>query len=93
MDTWTLIGRLVILKCDLLKCVIECWQAEIETINDPNFKWSVNWLQVLQQLIEDYQDTDDPSCKRIISQWIQEREQIRLLLDQLDSFKIKLIKH
>ena len=52
-------------------------QSEIETLNNPQFKWHVNWLQVLQQLIEEHQDAEDESSRRLIQLWINERDELR----------------
>ena len=52
-------------------------QSEIETLNRPDFKWRVNWLQVLQQLIEEYQDAEDDVSRQTIERWLNERDQLR----------------
>uniref|UniRef100_A0A1B6CRG5 5'-nucleotidase domain-containing protein 3 n=1 Tax=Clastoptera arizonana TaxID=38151 RepID=A0A1B6CRG5_9HEMI len=50
---------------------------EIETLNNDEFKASCNWLQMLTQLIEDWQDVEDPKAKEALDKWIQERDQLR----------------
>jgi len=50
---------------------------EIETLNLPDFKWKANWLQILQQLIEDHQNPGDENSRQVISKWLQERDQLR----------------
>jgi len=57
--------------------IIKELTSEIETLNRPDFKWRVNWLQVLQQLIEEHQDAEDEVSRQIISKWLSERDQLR----------------
>lgn len=52
-------------------------QSEIQTLNQPDFKWQVNWLQILQQLIEEHQEAEDEPSRQVIAQWIAERDQLR----------------
>ncbi|KAG8250776.1 5'-nucleotidase domain-containing protein 3 [Homalodisca vitripennis] len=50
---------------------------EIETLNDEHFKRTCNWLQMLTQLIEDWQDSEDPQAIEAIHQWTEERDKLR----------------
>ncbi|CAG7786513.1 unnamed protein product [Allacma fusca] len=50
---------------------------EIETLNSPDFKYTMNWLQFMTSLLESYQDLDDASCDDVIREWQQERNKIR----------------
>ncbi|XP_054268250.1 5'-nucleotidase domain-containing protein 3-like isoform X2 [Macrosteles quadrilineatus] len=50
---------------------------EIETLNDEHFKRTCNWLQMLTQLIEDWQDSGDPRAVEANHQWEMERDQLR----------------
>lgn len=59
-----------------LKCLIYL-QHEIETLNDPEFKTNANWLQMLTQLIEDYQDNESDNAKAALKKWNAERDQLR----------------
>ncbi|XP_039290743.1 5'-nucleotidase domain-containing protein 3 isoform X1 [Nilaparvata lugens] len=50
---------------------------EIETLNNVEFKKNVNWLQMLTQLIEDWQDHEDAATIAAVNEWIKERDQLR----------------
>ncbi|XP_075219255.1 5' nucleotidase C isoform X2 [Lycorma delicatula] len=50
---------------------------EIKTLNKEKFKKNVNWLQMLTQLIEDWQDVDDPEAIAAVEEWMKERDQLR----------------
>jgi hypothetical protein len=52
-------------------------QSEIQTLNTSQFKWHVNWLQVLQQLIEQFQESEGEHSRKLIKEWIAERDQLR----------------
>lgn len=41
---------------------------------------NANWLQMLTQLIEDYQDDDSAEAKAALKRWNHERDQLRLCL-------------
>ncbi|KAK4025884.1 hypothetical protein OUZ56_014924 [Daphnia magna] len=57
--------------------IIKELTSEIKTLNKPEFKWHVNWLQVLQQLIEEHQDVEDEPSQQLIKHWIGERDELR----------------
>ncbi|KAK7867636.1 hypothetical protein R5R35_014828 [Gryllus longicercus] len=50
---------------------------EIQMLNDPEFKQDCNWLQMLTQLIEDYQDVENPESQATLRRWMDERDQLR----------------
>ncbi|XP_063219796.1 5'-nucleotidase domain-containing protein 2 isoform X4 [Bacillus rossius redtenbacheri] len=50
---------------------------EIEMLNLESFKHDVNWLQMLTQLIEDYQNVEGQSEVRVLAEWINEKEDLR----------------
>lgn len=50
---------------------------EISTLNNVDFKSSANWLQMLTQLIEDYQDNDSEVAQIALRKWMKERDDIR----------------
>ena len=50
--------------------VIRELEAEIITMNTDEFKWGVNWQQVLMSLIEDNQDVTDETSKEVINRGI-----------------------
>ena len=54
-----------------------CTQDEMDQLNQPEFKFSMNWLSFLTSLLESYQDLDDASCDDIIAEWHAERDHIR----------------
>lgn len=60
-------------------------QHEIDTLNQERFKETANWLQMLTQLVENYQvdahvhqDTITPCGRQELKQWIAERDQARV---------------
>lgn len=63
-------------KGELIKHLIH-FQHEIDTLNDPEFKTNANWLQMLTQLIEDYQDDESENAKAALRKWNAERDQLR----------------
>lgn len=63
------------------------FQHEIKTLNKMDFKKNVNWLQMLTQLIEDWQDIEDPEAVAAVQKWMLERDQLRfVLLDCMEYF-------
>lgn len=50
---------------------------EIKTLNKQEFKTNANWLQMLTQLIEDYQDDESPEAQSAVKSWMQERDNLR----------------
>ncbi|XP_067010623.1 5'-nucleotidase domain-containing protein 3 [Anabrus simplex] len=50
---------------------------EIETLNQPEFKQNINWLQMLTQLIEDHQAQEEPHSQAVVQKWIEERDELR----------------
>ncbi|XP_046641987.1 5'-nucleotidase domain-containing protein 3-like [Daphnia pulicaria] len=57
--------------------IIKELTSEIQTLNTSQFKWHVNWLQVLQQLIEQFQESEGEHSRKLIKEWIAERDQLR----------------
>ncbi|CAL8095148.1 unnamed protein product [Orchesella dallaii] len=57
--------------------IIKELEHEIETLNSPDFKSAMNWLQFLTSLLETYQDLEDPEAQQIIKEWWHERNLIR----------------
>jgi len=52
--------------------VIRELEAEIIKMNTDEFKWGVNWQQVLMSLIEDNQDVESAEAKQVIEEWKEE---------------------
>lgn len=50
---------------------------EINNLNNPDFKRALNWLQMLGQLIEEREDSDDPDSEIILHRWRQECDRLR----------------
>lgn len=50
---------------------------EIHTLNNEDFKTNANWLQMLTQLIEDYQDNESEDARAVLHSWMEERDNIR----------------
>jgi len=62
--------------------VIRELEQEIRKMNQDEFKWGVNWQQVLMALIEDYQSVEDEDAKLVIQEW---KEEVRGIQDSLRS--------
>lgn len=52
--------------------VIRELEQEIRKMNRDEFKWGVNWQQVLMALIEDHQSVEDEGAKLVIEEWKEE---------------------
>ncbi|GAB6018545.1 hypothetical protein CHUAL_000240 [Chamberlinius hualienensis] len=50
---------------------------EIKTLNTDEFKRTLKWLEVIQQLMEKMQDFEDHESQVVIRQWEEERDQLR----------------
>lgn len=60
--------------------VIRELEQEILKMNQDEFKWGVNWQQVLMSLIEDHQAVQDEEAKLVIEEW---KEEVRGIQDSL----------
>merc|ERR1711988_1453344 len=60
--------------------VIRELEAEIITMNTDEFKWGVDWQQVLMSLIEDNQDVEGCDSKAVIEEWKKEVTTVQLSL-------------
>ncbi|KAK7073469.1 5'-nucleotidase domain-containing protein 3, partial [Halocaridina rubra] len=49
---------------------------EIQCLNDDNYKKTSGWLMILQGLIESCQDSEDIECRRLVQEWVEERDQL-----------------
>ena len=45
---------------------------EINKMNTDQFKWGVNWQQVLMALIEDHQGVEGEESRAVINEWKEE---------------------
>jgi len=57
--------------------VIRELEKEINMMNIEEFKWGVNWQQVLKSLIEDHQDCEDPTAIEVVKEWQREVNNIQ----------------
>ena len=55
-------------------------ETEIRKMNQDEFKWGVNWQQVLMALIEDHQAVEEEEGKVVIEEW---KEEVRGIQDSL----------
>jgi len=55
--------------------VIRELESEINKMNTDEFKWGVNWQQVLMALIEDHQGVEGEEARAVITEWKKEVEQ------------------
>ena len=60
--------------------VIRELELEIDMMNSDQFKWNVNWQQVLMALIEDHQAVEEEEGKVVIEEW---KEEVRGIQDSL----------
>ncbi|XP_023340841.1 5'-nucleotidase domain-containing protein 3 isoform X2 [Eurytemora carolleeae] len=60
--------------------VIRELEKEIAMMNTEEFKWGVNWQQVLKSLIEDHQDVQEPEAKEVIEAWKIEVDAVSMSL-------------
>ena len=49
--------------------VIRELEQEIDMMNTEQFKWNVNWQQVLMALIEEHHDVDDEEAREVVGKW------------------------
>ena len=49
--------------------VIRELEQEIDKMNSEEFKWNVNWQQVLMALIEEHHDVDDEEAREVVGKW------------------------
>ena len=52
--------------------VIRELEMEINKMNTDQFKWGVNWQQVLMALIEDHQGVEGEEARAVINEWKEE---------------------
>jgi hypothetical protein len=62
--------------------VIRELELELDKMNSEEFKWGVNWQQVLMALIDENQSETEEESKQIIEEW---KEEMRILQDDLKS--------
>jgi len=63
--------------------VIRELEAEIMKMNTDEFKWGVNWQQVLMALIEDNQDVEDSESREVIEDWKKEVTTVQISLKSI----------
>jgi len=56
--------------------VIRELEKEIGMMNTEEFKWGVNWQQVIKSLIEDHQDLEEQEAKQVIAEWKKEASEV-----------------
>ena len=58
--------------------IIEDLEEEIDKLNGPQMKMKTNWTNVLQGLLDNYQDSlHDEECKKVWYEWKDELDQFR----------------
>ena len=62
--------------------VIRELEQELDKMNSEEFKWGVNWQQVLMALIDENQSETEEESKQILEEW---KEEMRILQDGLKS--------
>lgn len=62
--------------------IIRELEQEVNIINTDEYKWRVNWAQVLKSLIDQHQDTEDSEELEVLDNWTKEVEDIELKLKQ-----------
>lgn len=56
---------------------------EINILNTDEFKRAINWLETIQELMEEMQDQEDSDSQAIIKRWETERDDIRVFTKSL----------
>ena len=67
--------------------VIRELEMEINKMNTDQFKWGVNWQQVLMALIEDHQGVEGEEARAVINEW---KEEVLTIQNNLRSMFIKM---
>lgn len=57
--------------------VIRELEQEIDMMNTEQFKWNVNWQQVLMALIDEHQAVEEVSSREVIEQWKTEVSEVQ----------------
>ena len=63
--------------------VIRELEQEINMMNSDQFKWNVNWQQVLMALIDEHQEVSEPEAQEVIEQWKAEVLEVQTNLKSL----------
>ncbi|KAB7493802.1 5'-nucleotidase domain-containing protein 2 [Armadillidium nasatum] len=50
---------------------------EIRILNSLDYKRAIGWLQILQNIIENCQDSDEEDAREVILEWTKERDELR----------------
>ncbi|RXG73348.1 5'-nucleotidase domain-containing protein 3 [Armadillidium vulgare] len=56
---------------------------EIRILNSLDYKRAIGWLQILQNIIENCQDSDEEDAREVILEWIKERDELRKMTKDL----------
>ena len=57
--------------------VIRELEQEIDMMNTDQFKWNVNWQQVLMALIDEHQAVEEAESREVIDQWKTEVSEVQ----------------
>ena len=57
--------------------VIRELEQEIDMMNSDQFKWNVNWQQVLMALIDEHQGVEDAGSREVIEKWKTEVSEVQ----------------
>jgi len=63
--------------------IIRELEHEIDTMNTEQFKWEVNWQQMLKALIEENQGNEEPDALEVLDAWSEELEKGRVRLKEM----------
>lgn len=60
-----------------LTCDMQELEEEIRVMNDSEYKWRVNWANILQNLLEDNQDRKSEDDRVTLREWQDELDELR----------------
>lgn len=63
--------------------IIRELEQEIGQINTDEYKWAVNWMQILKSLIDEHQETENSEELEVLDEWNKEVGDIELKLKQM----------
>jgi len=63
--------------------IIRELEQEIAQINTDEYKWAVNWMQILKSLIDEHQQTENSEELEVLDEWNKEVGDIELKLKQM----------
>ena len=60
--------------------IIQELEDEIQVMNTDEYKWKVNWANIVQNLLEDNQEKTKPGERAILKKWQDELDELRYIM-------------